>query len=336
MAEYNIRPSKNSDMPAILEFITCNMGTGLIPRTLKYWQWKHELNPFGISPCLLAEVDGKITGLRAFLRWKWQIGDQLIDAVRAVDTGTDPLWRRKGIFSRLTLQLLEQMETERVSFVFNTPNPSSRPGYLKMGWQDVGRIPVMIKLLRPFSVFLKLSGCVKATNEFIQPDWPNISELFRQNQLESFLTDVFKREKRLYTPRKMEYLYWRYYKIPEFKYYAAWKFEKQSGSVIIFRPRLRKGMREISLAEVFASQDEVGKHLTGQLIKKIGNVFQADYLSACVSQNTPELWALRKSGFFPFMLPGPHLTVKMIQKGLCINPCMLSNWRLSLGDFELF
>ncbi len=33
-----------------------------------------------------------------------------------------------------------------VDVVFNTPNDQSRPGYLKMGWSEVGRVPVAVRL----------------------------------------------------------------------------------------------------------------------------------------------------------------------------------------------
>ena len=40
------------------------------------------------------------------------------------------------------MQGVEEMTAEGVDVVFNTPNTQSRPGYLKMGWIDVGRLPV--------------------------------------------------------------------------------------------------------------------------------------------------------------------------------------------------
>ena len=56
-------------------------------------------------------------------------------AVRAVDTITAPEARGRGVFTRFTLAILSNEITrdDDVSFVFNTPNDQSRPGYLKMG-----------------------------------------------------------------------------------------------------------------------------------------------------------------------------------------------------------
>ena len=69
--------------------------------------------------------------------------------MRAVDTATHPEYQGRGIFTRLTHAALDELEREGVAFVFNTPNDQSRPGYLKMGWDVVGRLPVLV---RPRSV----------------------------------------------------------------------------------------------------------------------------------------------------------------------------------------
>jgi GNAT superfamily N-acetyltransferase len=72
-----------------------------------------------------------------------------INAVRAVDTATHPDWQGRGIFSRLTLGALDDLRDDGVDCVFNTPNDKSRPGYLKMGWQQVGKVPVSVRLTGP-------------------------------------------------------------------------------------------------------------------------------------------------------------------------------------------
>ena len=111
---------------------------------------------FGASPIWLAEIDGQIAGYRAFMRWELvDASGRLWRAVRAVDTATHPDFQRRGIFSRLTMHAVEEMRDEGGDIVFNTPNTQSRPGYLKMGWIDVGRLPVAI---RPTSVSSTLAA----------------------------------------------------------------------------------------------------------------------------------------------------------------------------------
>jgi len=209
---YTIRLAEEKDLPAILELVQKSLGTGSIPRTAEYWSWKHEKNPFGRSPCLVAEADNTLVGLRVFLRWSWRSNGQDVPAVRAVDTATRMDWRGKGIFSRLTGRLLEEMKKDGVSFVFNTPNQLSRPGYLKMGWQDVTRVPVYIRPLRPFRIAASLLGIV--SRERMEPPVlngvPEAKEVLEPGKLEALMPQLVQEERRLHTSCNEEYLQWRY------------------------------------------------------------------------------------------------------------------------------
>src|SRR5688572_29913041 len=120
--EILVRSAVEDDTGRILKLLKASLGEGTIPREAGYWNWKHRTNPFGASPALLAEHDGQLVGLRAFMRWSWLRDGVEIQAVRAVDTATHPGWQGRGIFTRLTLALVEAVKAEGVSFVFNTPN----------------------------------------------------------------------------------------------------------------------------------------------------------------------------------------------------------------------
>ena len=152
MADYTVRPANAEDTPRIVDLLKLCLGEGSVPRTAEFWDWKHRQNPFGESPVLLAEADGELIGVRAFMRWRWTDGEDVVESVRAVDTATHPEHRGKGIFTRLTLGLLESLRGEGAEFVFNTPNAQSTPGYLKMGWHVYGRVPVAVAVRRPTRV----------------------------------------------------------------------------------------------------------------------------------------------------------------------------------------
>ncbi|HSK35314.1 MAG TPA: GNAT family N-acetyltransferase, partial [Actinomycetota bacterium] len=138
-----IRPFAAGDEAAVLELLGQTLGGGPAGwRPPEFFRWKHQDNPFGRSLLLLAEADGRIVGLRAFMRWRFVADGRDYPAVRAVDTATHPDYQGRGIFSLLTRQALHELRADGVAFVFNTPNDRSRPGYLKMGWQLVERLPV--------------------------------------------------------------------------------------------------------------------------------------------------------------------------------------------------
>ena len=82
--------------------------------------------------------------------------------VRAVDTATRPTHQGRGIFRLLTLRALDDLRTQGTAFVFNTPNDQSRPGYLKMGWSSLGRVPITARITSPASPLRMLRSRVPA------------------------------------------------------------------------------------------------------------------------------------------------------------------------------
>src|SRR5262245_14761644 len=146
MTEVVVRRAQPDELPQILALAAAALGWRDGEPNEALFNWKHRDNPFGASPMWVAEVDGVLAGFRTFLRWEWERDDgRIARAVRAVDTATHPDFQGRGIFTKLTLGALDELSGDGIDFVFNTPNDQSRPGYLKMGWQTVGRLPVRIR-----------------------------------------------------------------------------------------------------------------------------------------------------------------------------------------------
>ena len=142
--DVEIRRGSSADFPAILEL--ARRALGWTDADARFLEWKHRDGPLGESPIWLAEVDGRAVGFRTFLRWELvEPGGRVVRAVRAVDTATDPAFQGRGIFTKLTLGALDPLRAEGVEMVFNTPNDKSRPGYLKMGWSEIGQLPVEVR-----------------------------------------------------------------------------------------------------------------------------------------------------------------------------------------------
>src|SRR2546428_4283091 len=146
---FAIRPYRDDDESRVLELLDASLGGG--PggiRPPEFFRWKHFENPFGRSFMLVADREGRIIGLRAFMRWEFVAKGITLRAVSAVDTATHPDYQGHGVFSSLTQAALEAVRGD-TDLVFNTPNEKSLPGYLKMGWEKVGRMPILLKVRRP-------------------------------------------------------------------------------------------------------------------------------------------------------------------------------------------
>jgi GNAT superfamily N-acetyltransferase len=338
-SKYSIRLLADKDVPSVVELLDLALGTGQVPRTEAFWEWKHRHNPFGPSIGLVAEAGGRIVGVRTFMRWRWQTGGDCRKAVRAVDTVTHPGWRGKGLFTELTQKLVGRLKGEDVGFVFNTPNKKSRPGYLKMGWRDVCRIPLLIRVGRPLRMTRVLAqdrssnpDCVSNSDQL-----PQVADLLEEPVLDSLLDEICRDEGRLHTPRSRGYLCWRYGKVPAVRYHGLSRFKESSGALIIVRSRRRSGLRELSLSEVLVTRDVAGVRTGAQLIDEIISASGPDYVLACAAKGTPEREALRRAGFLPFQIPGPRFTLRTVtDEPLNPDPLLWESWRLMIGDMELF
>jgi GNAT superfamily N-acetyltransferase len=337
-----IREGTPGDTARILELVRCSLGEGLIPRDLAYWEWKHHLNPFGESPVLLAEAGGELVGLRVFMRWRWRSGSQTIAAVRAVDTATHPRWRGRGIFKKLTLALVEQMEAEGVSFVFNTPNSQSRPGYLKMGWSAVGRTDLWIRPLRPLRILRAAARRgVGMPPDTVAPDvFPEVQILCDRPELAKLLDHVAlgaTQDARLTTPRSLDYLRWRYAAVPGFRYHALFEFDASDGAAVVFRYKERGALLELRICELLVGRGGQSRRMARALLDRVCKEGLADYVSIMAAASTADQRVVLRSGFLPAFRLGPILTVRPLQSGMSgVDPLQRGSWRLSIGDLELF
>ncbi len=346
--DISIRRGTPEDTARIVDFLRLVLGEGTIPRTEGYWQWKHVENPFGASPVLLAEAAGgenagQLVGLRAFMRWRFMSGSRAVEAVRAVDTATHPDWRGRGIFTRLTLQLVEEMREEGVAFVFNTPNAKSRPGYLKMGWEDVGSVSLWVRVLRPGRFVQTLaSGRGRPEEETnLRPGaYEGVEAALGEPGLEHLLAACAPRDGRYATPRTVDYLRWRYAAIPELDYRALWDLGGGRGALLAFRKRTRGGLHEMDLGEVLVHPSPEGMHRGRALLRHLARTAEADYLVAMAPWDTPARHALLFSGFVPAPRLGPRLTTRRLaydeEEPPLPDPRARASWHLSVGDVELF
>src|SRR4051794_27767860 len=138
------RPATADDLPGILALARRALGWSDV--STRFLEWKHLESPFGPSFMWIATDADRVVAFRAFLRWELVDAEGgTVVAARAVDTATDPDHRRRGLFRALTTEALDGMAAAGVQLVWNTPNGSSLPGYLTMGWQEVGRLPALVR-----------------------------------------------------------------------------------------------------------------------------------------------------------------------------------------------
>jgi GNAT superfamily N-acetyltransferase len=321
-----VRAFAPADRPQVLELLAQSLGREDDPRYSALYAWKHEDNVFGTSPCLIAADGERVVGVRVFMRWQFEHDGTSVDAVRAVDTATHPDYQGRGIFSRLTLAAIERVREDGVGFVFNTPNAQSRPGYLKMGWQVVGRPPVavrprslasgvrMARAREPAERWSEPTSAGEPAADFVAAHGPAIGQLVESQP----------RSSRLRTVRSPEYFAWRYGL--DFLHYRV--VPSPGGAdegFAVFRVRRRGAAREVVLDElaVLGGDAELEHRVLRALIREMPGDYVIRMGSASASREL----------FFRLPRQGPILTWRAVCER-SMPP--LDAWALTMGDIELF
>ena len=314
-----IREANPGDVPGIVHVLKLSLGEADLPLSEEIWNFKHINNPFGKSLVLVAIQDNKIIGVRAFMRWKWQLRDEIFACYRAVDTATHPEHQGKGVFKKLTLKAVDLARKEDGLFIFNTPNENSRPGYLKMGWKSAGKIAVA---LQPALVsFYKIGASIPDVQQNYAVSNGEVENLcLKWNEYLQIKSNLF-------TPKSSEYLKWRYVenRLQNYEVIATPKL------YIAAYIKKRKGLRELRIAECIFINKEVESREIRNEISRMAKKFGAQVIT--FSPRLLDLDQFSVKGDF-----GPILTVRDLQSEPAQKNIYSSsrNWAYSLGDLELF
>jgi hypothetical protein len=318
------RPASADDLPSILELARRSLGWA-DPDT-SFLAWKHLANPFGTSPMWVAQVGTRVVGFRTFLRWEFlDTNGDVLRAVRAVDTATDPDYQGQGIFTKLTLEALDSLGAEGVDLVFNTPNSQSLPGYLKMGWTLVGRLPVAIMPTSarfPYVVFTARAAAAGrepvATSAGFEA-LPALSEASLDGVIGTQVAGG-----RIQTRRTADLLRWRYGNAA-LGYRVIRAGDTLDEGFAVFRLRRRGRAVEAVLCETLRSSSRPTSQR--ELMHRIGRETSADYLLRI----SPEVATLDPFVRVPRL--GPVFTCRPLD-GSMAPP--IDRWNLTMGDIELF
>lgn len=320
--ELDVRLGDDTDLPAIIELLQRSMGRTDDARFVELFRWKHLESPFGRSPMWLAVAGDRIVGLRTFMRWDFVRDEQRVRCVRAVDTATDPDFQGRGIFRRLTLDALPHLGADGVQFVFNTPNSQSRPGYLKMGWREIGRAAACV---RPLSI---AGGIRLARNRVPAAHWSESTDVGQpvREVLDSaeFHRLVAQRaaDHRLRTRADLAFFSWRY-DTPILGYRAVPGRNGIADGVAFVRLRRRGASVELVLAMMLVPDGarSSARDLLRVVVSEVKG--QADYV----------LGVGGVPGCVPVPKFGPVVTAREVAAPA---PATLAELDLQMGDVELF
>ena len=330
-----IRKAVPTDKTAIIELLKKSLGESTIPKSESLWSWKHEQNPFGPSYVMVAEENNAVIGIRAFMQWNWQWNGKIYKAIRAVDTATHPDHQGKGIFKKLTLEQAEKCKQQGVDFIFNTPNLQSKPGYLKMGWVEQGRMPLKFKVIRPLSLTFSMFFNKKKYQDYNGDPSPDQAWAMKDFD---FLGKAGQNTQLITTQISSAYISWRYANNPLFRYNF---FTDKKNYVLISRVKKQSFKSELRLVDFFLLNPSASKKTVRVNVREQILEFCKMQAIDIISFSGPQFNTYRPffnwMGIIPVKALGPIVTLKDLNmNGEFSSLLEVNNWGYSLGDLELF
>jgi hypothetical protein len=247
---YSVRLAENKDKEGILNLLnsvfSANQRTSYI-RDDSFYKWKYENNPFGEAIITVAESRDRIVGVDNLWPWEFELGGTVYKAIQPCDSVVHPDFRRQGVFMAMRSNGLSVVEKKDFRFLFNFPNKNSLPLNLSLGSHYLGKIPWLVKILKPVSV---LKGML--THETSQPcevekqyliDYPAIDKLSGRYPVNGGVVGI---------NRIKDFHFWRFNKPGRNYGMITYDQERESASVI-FTLNTKVNVKEMIIVDVIGS-----------------------------------------------------------------------------------
>lgn len=140
-AEYRVRPFRPADRDGFLDLYETVWGH---EKGSGWFGWRFEDVPWGAVRMAVVESRGAgrsgtgIVGAEPLLPFRLRVGDRVVDAYQPVDWIVHPDHRRRGLFTRMTEFVLDDLALD-ASLCFNFPNDQLLSGLESFDWRVVGR-----------------------------------------------------------------------------------------------------------------------------------------------------------------------------------------------------
>lgn len=293
----------------------------------EFFRWKHMDCPFGKSILVVAEADGAVVGFEGHLPWRLRAGERVLRASRGTDLSVHPSYRRRGVSLAIRGAAAVELSSE-VALMWSNPNKQSRPGSLRFGRSEVGR---MARFVQPRGAIAQTLGRARHrganTPDTLGIEAATAAEVLSDGAyVSSLLSQTSMPEDRLATMKDLDYLRWRYGQLEEYRAIAIEQGE--GGGVLILRVRPHGSFWVSHVCELFVQHND--RRLARRLLRQVREAAATDFILCAF----PSRLDASLCGFIKF--PGGRVLVTLpLHEGLVPDPVRPESWALSIGDLEL-
>jgi GNAT superfamily N-acetyltransferase len=329
--ELVVRPFEDADEPAAV---------ALLERWLPHWpgdvgaispaeffRWKHTASPFGPSTMVVAESGGELVGFEGHMPWRLAAHGRELKASRGTDLCVHPSHRRRGLSVALRGAVAL---SDDVALTWSNPTDESRPGSVRFGRREVGRVSRFIRPGRSLGLIGRRAlGARNPTLNDLVVDDVHAGEVLRRIA-DDFdrLSDVMARADRLSTVKDLSYLQWRYGRFDSYRAVSLAAGRGRGAGLAIFRVRRAGRFWMAELCELFVEGTD--RATARKLFNELECAVPVD-LSVGSFASVGDAWSC---GFLPYRR-GAMLVTLPRWETIAPDPTDRRSWALSCGDLEL-
>lgn len=286
------------------------------------WIWRFRDNPAGKHLIKLMWDNDKLIGHYAVSPLVMSVEGQDVLTALSLTTMTHPDYQGKGIFSKLSMALYEDLEDKlNCRSIWGFPNNNSHYGFVKkLAWKNLAvmhTLALNYKFLKPKEIQLscKEISCFNASHE-------------------DFITRKLIENTNTYTKPGVAYLNWRFVNKPN-STYKCYEFDSDSGkSVLVVKPYRVRNSSKYILNIIFCVMDNYEE--IHDIIHYINQDLNYNFEKATIWKSLwdPNHLNLERQRFVP-ELPQTYIAAR-IHDSMPDSFLDFRNWNISMSDSDVF
>jgi GNAT superfamily N-acetyltransferase len=300
-------------------------------RPVDFFRWKHFSERAEQSLVAVAEIEGKLVAMRAYMPWRLAVGERPVEGQQGVDVATHPDYRGRGITSALTDWRIDRYDGTP-PLTPGLPNDMSRSLSAARGWRVVRRVPIWVQARRPLRMAanLPLLGIRHTAPPAPEVEAAPAIDCLADEGIEELLRDRVTDTTAYRTAYDVETLRWRYDRVlADYRAVVEHHAGRLAG-LAIFRLRRRGALWEQSICELMLRDGD--KRTARRLLGQVRAAARADYVAAIPAPGCSRA-LLAGAGFAPSPVGAAPFGVAVYGTHEP-DPHRPESWSLSLGDLE--
>lgn len=349
-----VRRYQRADAAGVRAVLEATYGALAPPQSVSDW-WSFGC-PETTGGFMVAEVGGRVVGVQPMDLFRFADAETAVTGGLLIGVAVHPEFRRRGIFTALVRGCEEEAWRQGAAFVTTMPNERSRPGFLKMGYADLGRRRLLLKPLdcRALSKaairFPWLHWLVGELTSAVQAVVKPVSrrgawQVREVGDLPKNLSEIERQHARhfpgLRVQRTATWWRWRYLDSPlrRYRLFEARTSAGEVTGVAAICDEVRDGLRVAYLMDVAAVQPDVVPDLAVTAFEMARD--QGAVAAAAVTSSPALSRALRRAGFWMVPMWAP---LKRFYSVVRFNPAgealvsstwrQIHGWYQTLGDWD--